>query len=74
MTASVSGVICMEYVIYSGKQKNVKSYRYTGRASSYYDATLIARSLNQKGLNVFILTYYPNGKTSGEYKYAPLYG
>ena len=60
----------MEYVIYSGKQKNVKSYRYTSRASSYYDATLIARSLNSKGLNVFILTYYPNGTTCGSYSYA----
>ena len=70
MTASASGVICMEYIIYSGIARNAKRYKFIGRTSSGYIAKDMVRDLNSRGYNVYILTHYPNGKTCGSYKYA----
>ncbi len=60
----------MEYVIYSGTGRTAKHYKFIGRTLSRYDANVIAQELNRKGLNVYTLTYYPNGATCGNYSYA----
>ena len=70
MTASASRVICMEYVIYGGIKRSAKRYKFIGRTSSRYEANVIVQELNQKGLNAYTLTYYPNGTTCGSYSYA----
>ena len=59
----------MEYVIYCGKEKSAKHYKLIGRTSSQYEANIIIQELNRKGLNVYTLTYYPNGTTCGSYYY-----
>ncbi len=60
----------MEYMIYIGKSRTPKDYKYFGKTPNVIQKSHIIETERQNGNNVLVLTHYSNGAIHASHYYA----